>query len=226
MERSVSFITISCAGKEEVYSLAQVQNMYDELRRELEEVTKSRSIDIKERLKEEFGDELTFASSSKEVCKSEFLFSSDSNLLYEFIKACASGTGIPRSIAIKTTAQMIHNSLRETQTLSKWPPIPQEIVESNDDIDTNLFNLISWILHPRGLIANNRRVMLPKSKAQKVLQTTRNITALLPNALPSKDEVLLSLTMHRKTESSDVVDTLHCLGHGISYSETLFVEDK
>ena len=127
-----------------VYSLAQVRNMYDELRRELgEEVTKSRSIDIKKRLKGEFGDELTFVSSGKEIRKLEFLFSSDSNLSYEFIKVCASGTRIPRSVAIKTTAQMVHNSLRETQTLSKWPPTPQQIVESNDDISTNLFNLIS-----------------------------------------------------------------------------------
>ena len=31
--------------------------------------------------------------------------------------------------------------------------------------------------------------------------------------------------MHRKTGSSDVVDILHRLGHGISYSET-FVEYK
>ena len=77
----------------------------------------------------------------------------------------------------------------------------------------------------RGQIANNGRVMLPKSKAQKVIQITQNITALLPNILPSKDQVFLSLTMHRKTGSSDAVDTLHRLGHGISYSGT-FVEDK
>ena len=174
MDRPVSFITISCAGKKEVYSLAQVRNLYAELQRELrEEVTKPRSIDIKKRLKEEFGDELTFASSGKEVRKSEFLFSSDLNLSYEFIKACQSGTGIPRSAAIKT-AQMIHNSLHETQTLSKWPPTPQEILESNHDIDTNLFNLISWIVHSRGQIANNRRVILPKSKAQKILQNIDN----------------------------------------------------
>ena len=32
--------------------------------------------------------------------------------------------------------------------------------------------------------------------------------------------------MHRKIGSNDVVDTLHRLGHGILYSETLFVEDK
>ena len=104
---------------------------------------------------------------------------------YEFIKACVSETGIPRSVTIKTTAQMIHYSLCETQTLSKWPPTQQEIVESNDDIDTNLFNLVSWIVHPRGQITNNGRVMLPKSKAQKVLQITQNVIALLPNTLPS-----------------------------------------
>ena len=85
---------------------------------------------------------------------------------------------------------MIRNSLRETQILSKWPPTPQEMVESNDDIDTNLFNLISWIVHPRGQIANNGKVMLPKSKAQTVLQITQNIIALLPNTLPSKDQAL------------------------------------
>ena len=121
---------------------------------------------------------------------------------------------------------MIYNSLRETQTISKWPPTPQEILESNDDIDTNLFDLISWVVHLGGQIASNGRVMLPKSKAQKMLQITRNMTALLPNTLSSKDQVLLSLTMHRKVGSSDVVGTLHRLGHGIVYSEALFVEDK
>ena len=116
---------------------------------------------------------------------------------------------------------MIYNSLRETQTISKWPPTPQEIVESNDDINRNLFNLISWVVHLRGQI-----VMLSKSKAQKMLQITRNMTTLLPNILSSRDQVFLSLTMHRKIASSDVLGTLHRLGHGILYSEALFVEDK
>ena len=86
-------------------------------------------------------------SSGKEICKSEFLFSRDPDLLYEFIKVCASGAGVPRSVAIKTTAQLIDNSLRDTQTASKWSPTPQEIVDSNDTIDTNHSNLISWNNH-------------------------------------------------------------------------------
>ena len=47
----------------------------------------------------------------KEICKSDF-FS-------KFIKVCASGTSIPRLVAIKTTTQTIRNSLCETQTLRK-----------------------------------------------------------------------------------------------------------
>ena len=50
-------------------------------------------------------------SSGKEICKSEFLFSRDPDLLYEFIKVCASGAGVPRSVAIKTTAQLITRSV-------------------------------------------------------------------------------------------------------------------
>ena len=53
---------------------------------------------------------------------------------------------------------------------SKWLPTSHEIVESNDDIDTNLFDLISWIVYPRCQIGNNVRVVT-QIKAQKVLNT-------------------------------------------------------
>ena len=36
----------------------------------------------------------------------------------------------------------------------------------------------------------------------------------------------MSLVLHRKTGSKDVVDLIHHLGHGLSYTETIFVEDK
>ena len=84
--------------------------MQDKLRRELrEEVTKSRSINIRKQLKGEFGDDLTFMSSGKEICNSRFLFSSGSNLPHKFIKACASGAAIPISVTIETSAQMIQS---------------------------------------------------------------------------------------------------------------------
>ena len=89
-----------------------------------------------------------------------------------------------------------------------------------------MFNLVSWIVYPCGQLDDTGLVKLPKSKAEKVLPVCQNIESLLPNTKPSLDQALLSLTMHRKTGSSDVIDTLHKLGYGISYTETLFIEDE
>ena len=55
---------------------------------------------------------------------------------------------------------------------------------------TSLFNLMSWIVHPRCQIANNGKVMSAKSKLQKVLEITQNITALLAITFPAKDQVI------------------------------------
>ena len=89
-----------------------------------------------------------------------------------------------------------------------------------------MFNLVSWIVYPCGQLDDTGLVKLPKSKAEKVLPVCQNIESLLPNTKPSLDQALLSLTMHRKTGSSDVIDTLYKLGYGISYTVTLFIEDK
>ena len=95
----------------------------------------------------------------------------------------------------------------------------------NDDINTNLFNSISCIVYLTSQIANNGKVVLPRSKALEVLQITQNIIALLPNTFPSKDQVILLLPMYRKTGSSVFVDTLHHLGHKILYSETFAADN-
>ena len=131
----------------------------------------------------------------------------------------------PRSVAIKTTAQIIHNFPREIQTTCKWPPIPQEIVESNDDMVTNLFNLISWIVHLRGQIVNNGSYVTQINDAKSITNNTKyNSSAAKYRAIKRSSSLLL--IMHVKTGSNDVVDTLHHLGHGISYSESLFIKDK
>ena len=42
----------------------------------------------------------------------------------------------------------------------------------------------------------------------------------MPYAQPSVDQVLLFLILHCKTGSREVLDTKHCLGYCISYTET------
>ena len=87
-------------------------------------------------------------------------------------------------------------------------------------------NELSWIVNPTAPLCDNGRVQLSESKTAKIIQICQDIQALLPNAQPSLDQVLLSLTMHRKTGSSSVINTLHRMGYGISYTDTIFIEDK
>ena len=69
-------------------------------------------------------------------------------------------------------------------------------------------------------------VKLPKSKAEKVIQICQNIEFLIPKTKPSLHQVFLSLTMHRKTSSSEVIQAFHKLGYRISYTEPLFIKGK
>ena len=53
-----------------------------------------------------------------------------------------------------------------------------------------------------------------------------DIKSLIPNTTPPLSQVLLSLSTYRKTSSSAVIDDMHKVGHGISHTETKFIEDK
>ena len=66
---------------------------------------------------------------------------------------------------------------------------------------------------------------LSKSKAKKVTKICSHIESLIPNTTPSLSQVLISLSMYRKTGSSTVIDDLHKFSHGISYTETKLIED-
>ena len=67
-------------------------------------------------------------------------------------------------------------------------------------------------------------VKLSVTKATKVSKICADIESLVPH--PALSQVLLSLNMYHKTGSSVVIEDLHKLGHGLSYTETKFIEDK
>ena len=67
---------------------------------------------------------------------------------------------------------------------------------------------------------------LSPSKAVKTVKICENIESWIPSRKPSLSQVLLSLTLHRATGSSNVVKDILHYGHGISYDETIFVQDK
>ena len=105
---------------------------------------------------------------------------------------------------------------------------PQDILdEKNINTSNNtLFNLIVSIFSPTSTLDGNEIEKLSKDKATKVSKICDDIETLIPNAKSSLSQVLLSLNIYRKTGSSEVNTDLHRIGHGLSYIETKFIEDK
>ena len=89
-----------------------------------------------------------------------------------------------------------------------------------------MFNLIASIVNPNSTLDESGTVKLSKVKATKVSKICDDIETLISNAKPSLLQVLLSLNIYRKTGSSKGIIDLHRIGHGLSYTETKFIEDK
>ena len=69
-------------------------------------------------------------------------------------------------------------------------------------------------------------VKLCQVKASKVSKICGDIETLISNAKPPLPQVLLLLNVYRKTGSREVMTDLHRIGHGLSYTETIFIQDK
>ena len=97
------------------------------------------------------------------------------------------------------------------------PPTSQDILEEKNINTSNstLFNLIASIVSPNSTLDENGTV-----------KNFDDIETLIPNAKPSLSRVLLSLNMYRKAGSSEVIKDYHRIGHGLSYTETKFIDDK
>ena len=99
-----------------------------------------------------------------------------------------------------------------------WPPTPNQIIESKDEINLDLYNFLAILVSSKS--------SFDKGVAVKIVKICEDIESLIPSRKPSLSQVLLSLTLHRATGSSNVVKDIHHYGHGISYDETIFIQDK
>ena len=82
--------------------------------------------------------------------------------------------------------------------------------------------MISWIIIPRTQVNYNGIVELRATKVIKILKMLQIVASLLQNAKASLNKALLSLTIHGKTDTNNVGDSLHKLGYETSYIETVF----
>ena len=80
--------------------------------------------------------------------------------------------------------------------------------------NTNLYNLLRWIIDPNASFSNNGFVKLSKVKSIKVTKICDDIVTFIPTLRLALGEVLLSHNTYHK-----ITNDLHKLGYGISYKE-------
>ncbi|MES9880765.1 MAG: hypothetical protein ABW185_07780 [Sedimenticola sp.] len=226
LEDICQLVLIHVVNRREIYTMAQLTATYDDIRSQYG-LSSCRSTDLKQKLQAKFGTRLIFQRGTQcNTRSSEFVFPEGVEFTASCVQSSLLGGGIAKSVSLKNTARTIHESIKATKEILPWPPTPQDIIGTEPYINTDLYNELAWIVDPEARLNDEGRVQISHSKATKLHQLCQDIQTLLPKSQPSLDQVLLSLTMHRKTGSSGVVDTMHSLGYGISYTETVFVEDK
>ena len=132
-------------------------------------------------------------------------------LTTDCISAATSGHAILDTVLTRTAAQIVHRTVQENKKIRNWPPTPQEIIENKDTCNPTTYNHIAWMVNPNTSLGAEGLAKLPKSKETKVLQIAQNIESLMTHSTPALDQLLLSLTLHRKTGSSDVVNTINAV---------------
>ena len=210
--------------RKEIYTLRQLRELWADTKGV--EFHTVRAIDIKNLLMDTLSPKIQFCKSSHSAASaSEFIMSSDITILPDAIHSIVTGKGITNLLQLKAISRLISKDIQSQEKYS-WPPTPQEIIERDDMLDKRMYNIIAWIVSPNSYMGKDGYVNLSSNKATKVSEICQNIQSLVPGGQPSLGQVLLSLTMFGKTGSKNVVNDLRQLGHGLSYTETMFVMDK
>ena len=209
-------------NKHDIHTMSQLCSFYHNTTN-----SKIRSIDLKKKLQGKFKEKLKFVKPS---CvnwnSSEYIMSSCDKLIAEYVQAANLGERIKKAVMIKSLSRLISDEIRANNLKKLWPPTPQDTLNDTSMKNANLYNLIGSIIDLNTRFNNDGFVKLSKSKSIKVMKICDDIMTLIPTLQPALGQVLLSLKTYHKTGSSTIVDDLHKLGHGISYTATRFIENK
>ena len=158
---------------------------------------------------------------------SEYVLSSSDELIADYVNVV--GERIQLSVALRNIARSISLAIqqRSKKNPKPWPPVPQDIIgKSKEKVNICLYNLVALIVSPNSPFDIDSSVKLSKGKRTIVTKISSDIELLIANKTPSVSQVLLSLSMNRKTGSSTVINDLHKFVPGIWYIEIKFIEDK
>ena len=148
------------------------------------------------------------------------------SVLPDSIHAINTGKSITNHIQLRSISRSISDEIKCDVPNQPWPPTPQNLIELDDPLNRRLFNLVSWIISPNSYAGKDGFVKFSDRKAIKVKEICQNIQSLVPSIQPSRSQVLLSMTTYGKTGSKNIINDLHHLGLGISYTELMFIQDK
>ena len=151
-------------------------------------------------------------SSSSHGLQGEYVLSSDVSVLPDAINAIITGEGVANYMQMKAISRSISMDIQSREKVP-WPPTPPDILQSDAllEMNTRLYNLIAWVVIHNAAMGKNGFVGLSYRKATKVSEIVQN---------------MLSLTTLAKTGSQIVANDLKQLGHGLSNTETMFIQDK
>ena len=164
------------------------------------------------------GNDLKFVKSSCNTPSktSEYVLSSSDELIADCINAA--GEGIQLSVKLRNITRSISLDIqqRSKENPKLWPPVHQDITgKSEEKGNICLYNLIALIVSPNSPFNIDGSVKFSKVKATKVTNICPDIEPLIPNSTPSLSQILLSLSMCKKTGSSAIIDDLYKFGHSI-----------
>ena len=163
-----------------------------------------RSIDIRVILEDRFGDKLVYGKPVEFTNnESEFVSSSSTKFTPGVIRSATTSIGIQTSIMVRNLATRISHNIK-LRPDALCPPTPNQIIESKDEIDLDLYNFLAILVSSKPSF-DKGVARLPPSKAVKIVKICEDIESLIPSRKPSLSQVLLSLTLHLATGSRNVV---------------------
>ena len=128
-----------------------------------------------------------------------------------------------QSIAdIYHTAKLIRSLLLDVEDTLPWPPLPEDIIDSNINLPDPVYNLIAWILtEDNGNDPiTSARISVPMKVHMKVQSIAQDLLYCVSNGrVATPKHIALPLNVKSLTGSSQMVTLLNKLGHGISYSK-------
>ena len=134
-------VEIHIIRRQETYTMTQLKSVYNQIRND-KDFTESRSLELKQQLRDKFGSKLNFHKSTQRTIEGypEYVFPANVEFSANCVESTILGKGMAKSVLLKGAAKSIHESIRSSMIHLPWPPTPQDILEKEPDLNCDLMN--------------------------------------------------------------------------------------